>query len=356
MPNLIDYIKANRNKTFEEMPLTKVDNLILSTLSYLDFTSANYSIGMTLHDYYTDVDAKKILNDLYISKESALKIIKYLAYSKRYYNIKIFNYQENFSEKEIYQFSATTFHLPDDKLFVAFRGTDEKLESWHENFALSYNCPVISQYIASKYLEKILLSFDKDIYVGGHSKGGNLAVYSALMQKPSKQDRILKIFANDAPGFPKFILESKRYSIIKDKIISIVPHSSLVGMLLSHENNYKVVESSDFLIMQHNPLNWQTDENGFIYTELSKESIVMDKSINNWVKSIDPKKRKEFVDVLFSYFYALRDETSIENGVNPLDVLINAVKTANDLDKKDRQMMQDIITRLIKEIISNIGK
>lgn len=353
MPNMIDFIKENRNKTFDEMPLTNVDNLILSTLSYLDFSQANYKIGMTLRDYYTDTDIKESFRDVYISKISALKIIKYLAYSKRYYNIKVFNYIEKFSSKEVYQFSATTFCLPDGKLYLSFRGTDEKIESWHEDFALSYTCPVMSQYISSKYLEKILKSFDKNIYVGGHSKGGNLAIYSSLMQNPSYQNRILKIFNNDGPGFPEFVLKSKRYSIIKNKIVYLVPQSSIIGMLLDHEKNYKVLKSDKLLLLQHDPLNWNVTKEDFDYTNLSKESIVLDKSINKWLSGLSLNQRKKFVDTIFSFLYKMRDEVSNED-INPAEKLMSFIKVTKEINEEDKKMIENIGKRLIKEVISNM--
>lgn len=353
MANMIDYIKENSNKTFEELPLTNVDNLILSTLTYLDFSECNYNIGLTLRDYYIDTNIKDDFEDVYFSKDSALKLIKYLAYSKRFCDIKLFNYIEDFSSEEIYQFSATTFCLPDGKLFVGFRGTDDKIESWHEDFLLAYTCPIISQYLAYKYLETVLDSFDKEVYVGGHSKGGNLAVYSAMMTDLKKQNKILKVFNNDGPGFPYLILNSKRYSIIKEKIINIVPKSSIVGMVLSHTDDYLVVKSNEFMIMQHDPISWQVSKEDFDYTTISNESIVFDKSISNWLISMTEEEKKEFVEILFRILSS--NEMNSVNFIrkNPLKQIKILVSNSQKISSENKQIMRKVLSRLIREIIEN---
>lgn len=355
MANMIDYINENKDISFDSLPFTSVDNLVMSCLSYLDFSVCNYRIGLTLEEYYKDtpIDQIKDLENIYLSKNVALKLLKHLANSKRFKDIKIFSYDERFSSDEIYQFSATTFCLPTGELFVSFRGTDDKIASWHEDFALSYTCPVPSQNFATDYLDKILKSFDKKVYVGGHSKGGNLAVYSSMMTKSELQDKIIRVYSNDGPGLPVDAINSQKFAKIDDKIISIIPRSSIVGMLLYHSDKYFVVESSELAILQHNPMTWEISENDFIYTSLSKESIAVDKSVKNWLNSLTADEKKTFVDTVFKLFYSSNEISFIDMEKNLLKKIPEIIESFKNTDEKNKKMTYDIAKRLLKEIAGN---
>ena len=263
MSDMLDYIAWRGDLPFSVSPFNEIDNIIFSMLSFIDFSGAvsrhPSANTVTLSDclrfnrkrYPTGENFGAVIprenNDLF---EAAAK-------SKRFSDVYVSSFRDEIDEDKVKQFAAVTFILPDNSIYVAFRGTDDTLVGWREDFAMSYDFPTTSQRSAAEYLAEAASYHSGQIRTGGHSKGGNLSVYASAFAPADVQKRIITSYNNDGPGFMHDVISSDGYKALVPKIYTIVPQSSLVGMLLENTANLHVVESSGSNgVQQHNPYTW----------------------------------------------------------------------------------------------------
>ena len=304
MQSIIEYAESEF-RTLAEKPFSTVDSLILSQFSYIDFCGV--VPGMEESSKTVRIaDCLKAENFLSMIGEtrdpkSNKRLLFALAASPRFRDIKMTSYVSEFDPISEKQFSAVTFILPDSCIYIAFRGTDDTLIGWKEDFSMAFVYPVPSQARALEYLLDISKSFsDKIIIVGGHSKGGNLAVYSAFTAPQSVQSRILRVYDHDGPGFKEGALDCEGFRQIEDRIEKTVPQSSLIGMLLEGHKKYTVVESSRFGVMQHDPFSWKVSDGAFVTTEeVSDGAKYMNRAIRDWLDQLSQGDREKFTDLLF---------------------------------------------------------
>ena len=304
MKTIINYSKEE-TRCFEEFPFNDVDSLILSTVSYFNFVGdipGLFSFGsILLKD--VKIDDLDLLVEFLPDKKRYKELLLNLINNPRFNTLKLDNYYEKESKKDDIQFKALTLEYK-DFIYVSFMGTKgSSLISWKDDFMMMYKSPLPSQKQAVKYLSKILLESRKDIYVGGHSKGGNLAIYSSMNVLFFQKHRIKKIFSHDGFGFPKKIFDSSKYINLQEKISKTLPSTSVVGLLLYSREEYKPVKSSGSIVNQHSPLNWQVKNGDFVYArDLSWSSKHFDKTISNWINNLDDEKKVVFIDTLYSIF------------------------------------------------------
>ena len=276
MANIEDYLLWRGDLTVTQAPFNSVDNLILSNLAYLIFkeivpelnnekqtflskiTSLFKSDEASRMQYITIFDAIAAMNlategkdRIRVSQDIEMGIK--LAKTKRFGNMKLMCYVDKYDESIETQFAAITILMEDNTAYIAFRGTDTSLIGWKEDFNMSFMDKVPAQELALLYLKDVAEIIKCPLRIGGHSKGGNLAVYSSLYAGKEIQDRIINIYNNDGPGFKSSILQTEEYKNIKNKIDSIIPQTSIIGMILEHEEEYIVIRSNETLIMQHDP-------------------------------------------------------------------------------------------------------
>ena len=233
MSNIVDYIKWRGDLSFEADPINEIDNLILSRISYLPFKEIKFN----------NKEKFKILANrfLELKKEDFhqiddISLIEELAKSNRYKDLIFSDYYEKIDEEEEKQFAAITVWLPNNELFVSYRGTDATIVGWKEDFNMSFMINVPSQLEGVKYLEAISKKyFRKKLRIGGHSKGGNVAVYSSIFCNKKTKSRIIDVTNADGPGFDKSIIQTKEYKEILDRIHTFIPQTSIIGRLLEHE-------------------------------------------------------------------------------------------------------------------------
>lgn len=355
MKGIVSYIKEYGKYTLQEMPLNEVDTLILSQLSYLKFDSmvpsptANQP-SVTLksilkHEAYEELYADKRYEKVNRS------LFQAAASSKRFGNLKLNNYISLLDEDWELQFSAMTFLFEDGLVYVAFRGTDENMVGWKEDFNMAYMCPIPAQEKAVQYLNLVGEHIARDFVVGGHSKGGNLAVYGAMMCKKTTQSRICAIYSHDGPGFLPQILQKPEFSMIHDRIHKLIPRSSVVGMMLQTQENYEVVECRKFGILQHDPFNWIVEENHFVKADnIHIHSALSDNSVNQWMANMDEEQRKEFIDQLFGIFETA-GVTNLSDFKTEWKSLLPAIMTAiEQMGSESKDMMKVIFKNLFDEI------
>lgn len=340
---VIEYIYKYKDKTFEDIKFNEVDNVILSAISYIDFDdivcNRSYSkitIKNASNKYFEKYNKKK--NNM-IAFKHAVEILKAIAETKRYGNLYLYNYQYIGDQKK--QFSAMTIELSKDLIYISYEGTDHLVSGWKEDFKMSYTFPVPAQRFAIKYLDRYIVSH-KNIILGGHSKGGNLALVAGMYANIFVKKRILTIFCNDGPGLRKAQFESLKYKEIEKKLITIIPNYSLVGLLLRHHSNYKVILTNKKGILAHDFYTWLVDEEEFITAELSTFSKIIEKGMLDWVNKYNDFERKKFTESLFSVFERAKISSLVEIMDNK-KLILKLIYETRGIDKATKKMLRDFI-------------
>ncbi len=309
MGSLNDYLNWRGDLTFRMSPPNEVDSLIFSLISYVDLEgivpSSHKEKGIPLSSaieqfFARNPDEKKISMGLIVPK-NILKIFRALKNTKRFGSVEVKAHVNLIDRERQMQFSATTFVLGQGSILVAFRGTDDTLVGWKENFNMSFLPFIPAQKEAVLYLNRAAEQFTGDeLFVAGHSKGGNLAVYSAIYSDSSVRARIKRVWSYDGPGFGEGMLKAPEYIRMRPIISSLVPQSSVVGMLLEHDENYTVVKSRQAGLFQHDGLSWNVLGNSFTCLKsVTGGSKHLDRSLNEWIRKMTPEQREEFVEALY---------------------------------------------------------
>lgn len=308
MANMVDYLEWRGDLSFCESGFNEVDNLLLAQLVYVDLDGIVPGPGCdgaiylkeASEIFWREYDEEEILAQVSMTK-SAPFLMRKMAETKRFRNVKLSRYVNDISDEEQSQFSVVCVELPDHSIYVAFRGTDNTIVGWRENFNMGYLAQTPGQSKAVRYLNWIGEEITGEMRVGGHSKGGNLSVYAAVKCNPDIQDRIIEVYSNDGPGFRADIIDSEEYQRMIPKIRTILPETSIVGMLLEHRENYAVVRSSESGIQQHDAMSWEVMGPAFVYVEhVAEESIMLDATMKSWIHQLNGEEREEIVDAVFS--------------------------------------------------------
>ena len=309
MGSLNDYINWRGDLTFRMSPLNEVDSLIFSLITYVDLEGIvpcsheekGIPLSSAIEQFFArNPNEKKISMGLIVPK-NILKIFRALKNTKRFGSVEVKAHVNVIDTERQMQFSATTFLLGQGSSLIAFRGTDDTLVGWKENFNMSFLPYIPAQKEAVLYLDRAAEQFTgEQIYVAGHSKGGNLAVYSSIYSDPSVRTRIKRVWSYDGPGFGEGMLKSPEYIKMRPVISSLIPQSSVVGMLLEHDENYTVVKSRQAGLLQHDGLSWNVMGKSFVYLKsVTGGSRHLDRSLNEWIRMMTPEQREEFVEALY---------------------------------------------------------
>ena len=301
MGNVVNYIKWRGDLSFSDSPFNEVDNLALALLVYNDFFGIVPVKGEGIKISIKDA-AEWYFTKHSIDKCSRLDfdwILYYMAKTRRFGGLYLSDYIDlNESEKDM-MFTAFTVHLPDGTKYVSFRGTTMDIDDWRLDFKISFE-EIGAQKAAAEYLKFITEKYSGDIFVGGHSKGGNLAVYSAMNAPDVVRNRIKRIYSNDGPGFAPELLDEKKFENIKDRITHIVPTFCVVGMLFELNVPHMIVASDGEKILQHSGMTWKVEGDHFIRKRyLSEESIVYNKAIDDWIGNATMEQRQAFTRDIF---------------------------------------------------------
>ena len=308
MANIFDYIAWRGDLDFSVSPFNPVDNIIFSQLSYLSLDDIvpdpddkkGISIELALRIFNEKLHSPQGLKQAAIFKEDP-DLIKALGSSRRFGDCHLFGYVNRVDVDREIQFSALCVYIGDGTCFVTFRGTDASVVGWKEDFNMSFKESVPAQLEAVNYLEKMAPMIDGPLRIGGHSKGGDLAIYASAHCKAGIQHRIINIYSNDAPGFQNKFINSAEYAAIKNRIQSYVPQSSIIGMIFEHGIDNVVIKSSEMGLMQHSLYSWEVTYNDLARGDnATASSRFVNKSINDWINGLDNEHRQQFIDAIFS--------------------------------------------------------
>ena len=307
MANIIDYVRRVLDR-FQDKEFNPVDSLVLSQFSYIHLNSLvpgllRIAEPVKIKDILRAERFDKMFLDVRDAEKSK-QLLFAMSASPRFRDLRMSYFKDVLDPVREKQFAAVTFFLDEDTAYLAFRGTDDTFTGWKEDFNMAYISPVPSQVDALHYAEAVAERFPGGLILGGHSKGGNLAVYAAMKSPPAVQDRILRIFSHDGPGFKDKVFETPEFQRISGKIHKTIPQSSLIGMLLENQENYVVVESSRFGFMQHDPFSWTVEEDDFhILRQLAPGSQYLNKTLSDWIDRMSSQKREQFVDALYEVLH-----------------------------------------------------
>lgn len=348
---IVDYLKEER-ASFLDAPLNDVDSLILSSIVYFSFEKG--AIGhampseiMPLPVALCGVLHEELLGRCWLSHMGGEEFLAALLTSPRFMELNVGFYANETSSHFEKQFAAITFYLPDDSVYVAFRGTDNSLNGWKEDFNLTFMQEIPSQIRARAYLEGIADARVSRLFVGGHSKGGNLAEYTALTCRKQSFDKIESVFSHDGPGFaftPSDRIETDEY---RQKLRKTVPESSVFGMMMESRNEYRVVGATGVLFAQHAPTNWVVFGGNFVTLErVSADAEILANTINSWARTYDPETRALFIDAVYELLCAAGVDTWSEfaehKSGNAIAVAAAAAKLPADLRSQLLGMLRDI--------------
>lgn len=365
MANMEDYLSWRGDLTLKQSEFNEVDSVILNEIGYVEWGNVipeiNTGESITLKEACklffernNEEDLKEIKSFIWY----APFLMKAAANTRRFENVVFKNYINCIDLEEQTQFCAYTAELEDGTIYIIYKGTDDTLIGWKEDFNMSFIQPVPGQKMAVDYINTVCSGLRKKVRVGGHSKGGNLAVYAAAFAKKSVQNKIKIIYNNDGPGFTKKMIESEQYQKIKPLIYTIVPHHSIVGMLLEHDEEYHVVGSDQISVMQHDAMSWQVLGDRFVIEPegLSKSSIALNEALTNWINGLEISERKQFVNTFFSILKSNGAENLSEIQSEKFVSVLSSMKAVTKLSKEQRKMMFRIIKELSGEVNHSVGK
>ena len=307
MADILDYLAWRGDIPFSRMPVNPVDALIFSALSYIRFEDIvpdsplqqislpEAAAGLfSLEEPESRVRVKK-----------DLELLEAAAKAPRFASLKMSCYRSILIPEEETQFAAVTFFLDDGSAFLAFRGTDSTLVGWKEDFNMTFQSRIPAQRLALEYVQEFADAYPIPIWIGGHSKGGNLAAYAAAKCGELLQKRIVEVHNQDGPGFSEDMMGDPGYQSILPKLRTFVPQSSVIGMLLEHEEPHIIIKSNQVGLMQHDPYSWMVMGPDFIrVAELTPDSRFLDRTFKNWLAKMSPLERSEFFDTVFDLLSA----------------------------------------------------
>ena len=356
MANILDYLDWRGDVPFRLDPFNEADNLVMSVFAYtrLDdiLTGEGFLSGMGIRelcDAYFAAHPEKGNGEKGTALHPVEQLLKKLAVSERYRDLVLSDFVNIVSKDQAEQMSAVTCQVGDGTVYVAFRGTDNSLIGWKEDFLLAYTSQTSGQKHAAEYLSKVGLHSNLPLRVGGHSKGGNLAVYAAAFCSEEVRTKIVEVYSNDGPGFLKEVVETPEYAAVCPKIRGFIPEETLFGILLENKFPQKIIRSSRKGILQHDAFSWEILRNRFEEApKVSGGSRYFDKTLTAWIDELTPESRKEFIETVFDVLESPGTETFSEMHQSKLKNYGGIVKAVFDLDKERRDSAMKVLGALAR--------
>ena len=347
---MIDYLAWRGELSMAASPWNAVDGLLMATLSYLNFYGIQDARGWTLEE------AKRI--DLMIpSPDYPLRQEAFLgmADSVRFGQCRMHHFLAMTDETRQMQFSAMCVDMPDGTMCVAFRGTDNTLTGWREDFNMAYQTRVPGQEAAGYYLTRAANTTDRPLRIVGHSKGGNLAVYAAAVAGKSIQDRIESIWSYDGPGMNREMSTGDGFLRIKDRIHSYIPQTSIIGLLMDYYQPYTVVKSTASGLGQHDPMTWQVYGGRFEEMEsIDRTASVICQTLHEWLQNSTPEQRGAFVNVMFQMADKTNATRISEMSAEKFRSLRKMVGARKEIDPETRRIFNRLMAQAVTLGFGNV--
>ena len=312
MANICDYLREHgERKISKEAPFSEVDQLILARFSYLPFPKIKIGAFETIGSI-----AKKmsLLSSEDFCWPDDEEYIKLLGQTKRFAKMRVSHYIRNDDKDLEKQFSAITIHMNFQRAYLSFFGTDSSITGWKEDFNMAVLDKIPAQIEALEYLKRISRRFFwKKLYLGGHSKGGNVAIFAAIHASDGIQEKIQAVYNYDGPGIRKDLVDQDTGPVqVLEKIHSFVPQESVIGRLFEHREGLTIVLSTAKNLYQHDIYSWQVNGNKFVRSKTTKRSDMINRTINKWMQTASQEEVKIFINGMFEIFASVKLNNPIE--------------------------------------------
>ncbi|MCH5316925.1 MAG: DUF2974 domain-containing protein [Eubacterium sp.] len=354
MSTIFDYAVEFGDIPFGLKPLNEVDNVIFSRLSYLDLSDFDgkplREVADTFH-YTPDSEANR-RNKVMIRTEELLKLI---GATQRFGGVTVTDFEEIAGGSYETAFCGVAFRISDELSYISYRGTDEQILSFYEDAELAYSFPVKAQLAALSYTNHIFDTRSGSFYLGGHSKGGNLALFAYIFTKYENRDRIISVYNNDGPGFPKDLVGVLFTPQNSEKIINLAPNGSIVGRMLESGGAYTIVRSAAVGIAQHNVFTWTT--NGDEFERADGFNILSEYMEDTLTQSLDTVSREDLKKTVESIYKIAKrggiktlDDINMKNSAYILLAILEAARSENNSGEE----ISGIVRTLAKSMIDSI--
>lgn len=356
MKNMLDYIKEFGHVSFEERAFSEIDALVLTELEYLplekvvpsDENGENFVTVKEIAEYMQEHKQELFDENPMMITQERHEVSQVIADAPRFQSLKFFGVVSVWDKDTTKQFAAVTVEVEPSVRLVVFRGTDETLIGWKEDFLMTYSPLVAAQTDAKEYLAKQASLFDGDLMVSGHSKGGNLAIYAAATQEEDVQLRIVDIFCFDSPGLYRSVLETKGYQNIVPLAMRYIPQDSLVGLMLESEVPYVIVKSNATGAMQHSAMTWEIEDGQFIKMEkLTKNSQLNDQTFKKWTESVSDEELELFWNVFFELLFTVGIDTVNDLYGQFMHYVQEFLKATGEMDEEKREVLTRVALLLV---------
>lgn len=353
MAHLIDYLEKVENLTFDQEPLNILDKVCINEIGYLTYekwlTASDLKKPINLHDF---AEGKELNPDYsFMVTKERVELAEAMVRSRRFASMSLSNYRSVLDKEVEKQFAAMIFSLPElDYHQLVFRGTDDSVIGWKEDFQLTYSREIPAHRSAMTFLEDYLPNLSGRITVSGHSKGGNLALYSAVQSSTALREKIAELLLLDSPGLMKSLLEKPSYQELKAKMIVIRPQDSVVGVMLYWDRPAQLVAAEGIGFAQHNALTWEVDlvANDFVYedqpTELSQR---LEETFQEWIETLPNQQLKQVCDLVFDTILDSGIESLDDIGIQALPQIGQMLQEFGNLSDKQKKVLQDGFNQLL---------
>lgn len=353
MAHLIEYLEKVENLTFDQEPLNILDKVCINEIGYLTYekwlTASDLKKPINLHDF---AEGKELNPDYtFMVTKERVELAEAMVRSRRFASLSLSNYRSVLDKEVEKQFAAMIFSLPElDYHQLVFRGTDDSVIGWKEDFQLTYSREIPAHRSAMTFLEDHLPNLSGRITVSGHSKGGNLALYSAVQSSTALREKIAELLLLDSPGLMKSLLEKPSYQELKAKMAAIRPQDSVVGVMLYWDRPAQLVAAEGIGFAQHNALTWEVDltTNDFVYmdqpTELSQR---LEETFQEWIETLPNQQLKQVCDLVFDTILDSGIESLDDIGIQALPQLGQMLQEFGNLSDRQKKVLQDGFNQLL---------
>ena len=364
MPNVFDYLEWRGDLSFAQSPVNEVDSLIFCLLSYVDLDGivpadpkkGRITVRAAAAEYFFTHDTTPTRPLGLIVPADTLTLFRRMAKYPRFRDLELTGYVNEVSEERGMQFSALTVRLPGEQLFVAFRGTDDTIVGWREDFNLSHMEEVPSQRMAAEYLNRLDMTPDTALFVGGHSKGGNLAVWGAVHAEEVVRRHMAAVYSHDGPGFSEGTVQSDAYRALSDRIHILLPDDSLVGLLLEHDEEYAIVKSNRKGLFQHDGLSWEVLGGRFLRADtLSPRGIHTDTVIRDHIQGMTKEERRDLIEIIFNLLESTGAKTLTELHANPGKTVFSMIKAYRELPSESQKAASFLWDKLVSHKVTGVS-
>ena len=350
---LLDYLAWRNDVPLSIAPFNEVDNVILAYLAYIDFAALRqewdgfYDLKELFQCFCEKYSMEEIKTSGQFTERAPLLLQKMME-GARFRDTKVGYYVKDFDKDTVKQFTALCFLLPDGTNYVSFRGTDETITGWREDFLMSCQSETAGAKEAVNYINRVAKVLEGQLILGGHSKGGNFAMYAAAFCEAENKERIVQVYNNDGPGFREEVIQSSAFQEILPKILTVAPQSSIIGQLLSNPAKQHVIHSTAKGILQHDAMTWEAEKDCLVSSGLDELSKYTKTTLGSWLETMDDETRESLCTTAFSLIESTKSETFIEFSGNLKKNMESIWKEMGKLPEEKKKEIMNALSDLME--------